>query len=182
MKSIFHCYVCSRSLNVWGCCELGRVSFYLSSSSSISWETSEATAGSVGKEWGLPCADRYRRSRYLQWSGYFASPALRNSSRSAEGGLFGSFDSSSRHKQVGQATVIAFISTIIISSSSITEEHVSESVYIKVWGGWTQTDLRSSSTPLCFANFNLQTLNMTCFHMIIDDNPLMFHTSLKKVK
>lgn len=44
------------------------------------------------------------------------SAVLKNSLRRAEGGLFGSFDSPSHHKQVGQATVIAFILTIAAAS------------------------------------------------------------------
>ncbi len=53
-SSTFHFYVCSKSPNVWGCCELTRVGFYLCRSSTISWETNEASAGSVSTEWGLP--------------------------------------------------------------------------------------------------------------------------------
>lgn len=44
------------------------------------------------------------------------SAVLKNSLQRAEGGLFESFDSPSHHKQVGQATVIAFILTIAAAS------------------------------------------------------------------
>lgn len=56
-------------------------------------------------------------------------------------------------EQVGQATVIVFIFTII-TGNGIAEEHVSESVYIKVWEGWTQTDLRSKAPPLDIFNIH----------------------------
>lgn len=62
-----------------------------------------------------PNAYCYRRSRYLSRFGYFALCRLKNSLPTAEGGLFGSFDS--YYKQVGQATVIAFILTTAAAAS-----------------------------------------------------------------
>ena len=74
-----------------------RVGVYLSGSSSVSSETNEASAGSVSAEWDLPEPAATGATAICDNQDTLPSAVLKTSSHRAEGGLPGSFDSSSRY-------------------------------------------------------------------------------------